>query len=52
MLLDVLISDGSLFPSDGPFCDVLFKPLFDFRKGWFDLWKDHHVFNLLGLAEK
>ena len=51
-LLFLLISIGSLFHNDGPLYDTLFKPLFDYPKGCFNLWKDARLFMLLGSAGK
>ena len=49
MVPDFLTSIGSLFHNDGPMHDALFKLLFDFLKGCFNLWKHDRVI-LLGLA--
>ena len=52
VLPDLLISIGSLFHNDGLLYDVLFKPLFEFLKGCFNLWKGDCVFMLLGSTGK
>ena len=52
MLSDLLIISASLFHNVGPLCDALFKVLFGFINGSFDISKDDRVFISLGSAGK